>query len=138
MKEMGYDVRRGKGLNFGKGQCIPLHPFVPKGKPANYYDQTRRGLGYTTLSVQSDSEYEKSLPSHSSDSSDRSSDVSVGIAFKKLFVNRTSNSQMEPEEDTEPFDTDPWARQLDLQWEKHFEQRDPPIEDKVIQIDVGD
>jgi len=27
---------------------------------------------------------------------------------------------------------------IDLQWEKHFEQRDPPTEDKVIQIDVGD
>jgi len=45
---------------------------------------------------------------------------------------------VEREEDIEPFDTDPWAQQLDLQWEKHFEQRDPPTEDKVIQIDVGD
>ena len=35
-------------------------------------------------------------------------------------------------------DTDPWAQQLDLQWEKHFKQRYPPTEDKVIQIDVGD
>ena len=50
----------------------------------------------------------------------------------------TSNSQVEPEEDIEPFDTDPWPQQLDLQWEKCFEQRDPPTKDKVIQIDVGD
>ena len=42
MKEMGYNLRRGEGLNFRKGQHIPLQPFVPKGKPANYYDQTRR------------------------------------------------------------------------------------------------
>ena len=27
---------------------------------------------------------------------------------------------------------------MDLQWEKRFEQRDPPTEDKVIQIDVSD
>jgi len=50
----------------------------------------------------------------------------------------TSTSQAEPEENIEPFDTDPWAQQLNLQWEKHFEQRDPPTEDKVVQIDVGD
>ena len=49
-----------------------------------------------------------------------------------------STSQVEPEEDIGPFDTDLWAQQLDLQWEKRFEQRDPPTEDKVIQIDVGD
>ena len=45
---------------------------------------------------------------------------------------------MEPEEDIKSFDADPWAQQLDLQWEKYFEQRDPPTEDKVIQINVGD
>jgi len=47
-----------------------------------------------------------------------------------------STSQVELEEDTGSFDTDLWAQQLDLQWEKRFEQR--PTEDKVIQIDVGD
>ena len=50
----------------------------------------------------------------------------------------TSTSQVKLEEDIEPFDTDPWAQQLNLQWEKRFEQHDHPIEDKVIQIDVGD
>ena len=29
------------------------------------------------------------------------------------------------------------AKQLDLQWEKRFEQRELPTEDKVIQVDVG-
>ena len=60
------------------------------------------------------------------------------VAFKKLFVNMTATSQVEPEDDLEPFDTDQWAQQLDLQWEKRFEQRDPPTEDKIIQVDVGD
>jgi len=111
-----------------KGSAIPLHPLVPKGKPANYYDQTRRRLGYTTLCVQYDLEFEKPLPLHSSDSSDWASDVSMGVAFKKFFTNMASTSQVEPEEDIEPFDTNPWAQQLDLHREKHFEQRDPPTE----------
>ena len=50
----------------------------------------------------------------------------------------TSFSQMEQDENIELFDTDPWAQQLDLQWEKRFEQRESPTEDKVIQVDVGD
>jgi len=46
-------------------------------------------------------------------------------------------SQAEQDNDIEPFDVDPWAQQLDLQWEKRFEQREPSTEDKVIQVDVG-
>jgi len=131
-------TRQGEGLNFERGRRIPLQPFVPKEKSANYYDQTRRGLGYTSQSVQSDLESKKPLLSHSSYLSDWESDVSMGVAFKKLFVNIISTSQVEPGEDIGPFNTDPWAEQLDLQWEKGFEQRDPPAKDKVIQIDVGD
>jgi len=67
---MGYNLHSGEGLNFGKGRRIPLQPIILKGKPANYYDQTHRGLEYTTPSIQSDSESKKPLPSHSSDSSD--------------------------------------------------------------------
>jgi len=37
------------------------------------------------------------------------------VAFKKLFVNMISTSQVELEEDIGPFDTDPWAQQLDFQ-----------------------
>jgi len=58
----------------------------------------------------------------------------VGVVFKKLFADMTSTSQVEQEEDVEPFDTDPWAQQLDLQWEKCFKQREPPTEDKVVQV----
>ena len=49
-----------------------------------------------------------------------------------------STSQVKPKKDIELFDVNLWAQQLDLQWEKRFEQRDPPTEDKVIQIDVDD
>jgi len=72
-------------------------------------------LGYITPSIQSNLESEKPLPSHSSNSSDWESDVSVRVAFKKLFVKMTSTFQVELEEDIEPFDTDLWAQQLDLQ-----------------------
>ena len=45
--------------------------------------------------------------------------------------------QLEQEEAIEMFDAEPWAQQLDLQWEKRFEQREPPTEDRVIQINLG-
>ena len=135
---MGYNLNCGDGLNFGKGRNIPLQSFVPNGKPANYYDRTHRGLGYVTQPPKLESEFDESLPSQLSNSSNWDFDISMGVVFKKLIANITSISQAEQDEDVEPFDTTPWAQQLDLQWEKHFEQRDPPMEDKVIQIDVGD
>ena len=52
--------------------------------------------------------------------------------IKNLFVNMTSISQLEQNEVIETSDTEPWARQLDLQWEKRFEQREPPTKVKVI------
>ena len=98
----------------------------------------RRGLRYVTLPPQSEPESDGSLPSQSSDSSSWDSDCSKGVVFKKLFANMTSFSQAEQDEDIEPFDVDPWAQQFDLQWEKRFEQHEPPTEDKLIQVDVGD
>ena len=62
----------------------------------------------------------------------------MGVVFKKLFANMTSISQTEQDEDIDPFNADPWAQQLDLQWDKHFDQREPLTEDKVIHVDVGD
>jgi len=54
--------------------------------------------------------------------------------FEELTVNMTSSSQLEPAEAT---DVEPWAQQLDFQWEKRFKQREPPTEDKVIQVNLG-
>ena len=48
MKKMGYNLKHREGLNFEKGRRSLLRNFMPKGKPANYYDNTRRGLGYVT------------------------------------------------------------------------------------------
>ena len=49
----------------------------------------------------------------------------------------TSINQLEYEEAIETFETEPWAQQFDFQWEKRFEQREPPTEDKVIQVNLG-
>ena len=109
-----------------------MQSFIPEGKLPNYYDRTRKGLGYITPPLQSKLESEGSLPSQSSDSSSWDFDGSVVVVFKKLFVDMTYISQTKQDEDIKPFDADPWAQQLDLQWEKCFEQREPPTEDKVI------
>ena len=112
-----------------------LRNFVPKGKPANYYDNTRRGLGYVTPTPPATVQFrdDEPMPSHSASSSKWDSDVSVGMMFENLTVNMTSSSQLEPAEAT---DEEPWAQQLDLQWEKRFELREPPTEDKVIQVNL--
>jgi len=82
---------------------------------------THVGVGYVTPSPQSELETDGSLPSQSSDSSSWDSTISVGIVFKMLFANMTSINQAEKDENVEPFDTDPWAQYLNLQWEKHCE-----------------
>jgi len=117
MRKMGYSLQRGNGLNFRKGRRGFLRNFVPKGKPANYYDKTRRGLGYVkpppSTSVRSKAN--RPIPSRSASSSEWESDVCVGTMFKSLSVNMTSSSQLEPAEAT---DVKPWAQQLDFQWKK--------------------
>ena len=43
MKKMGYNLQRKNGLNFESGRRNLLRTFILKGKPADYYDKTRRG-----------------------------------------------------------------------------------------------
>ena len=33
---------------------------------------------------------------------------------------------------------DPWIKRLNILWDICFEQREPPTEDKVIQVNMGD
>ena len=35
-------------------------------------------------------------------------------------------------------DTHPWIQHLNNLWDTRFEQREPPKEDKVVQINLGD
>ena len=89
---------------------------MPKGKPANYYDKTRRGLGYVTPPTPLQSEDNEFIPSHSAFSSEWESNVSTGMLFRNLSINMTSIDQLEHEEAIETFGAEPWAQQLDLQW----------------------
>ena len=107
MRKMGYNLQRGKGLNFRKGRRGLLQTFVPKGKPTNYYDKICKELGYVTPPTLLQSEDGESLPSHSATSSEWESDVSMGMLFKNLFVNMTSIDQLEHEEAIEMFDAEP-------------------------------
>ena len=104
---MGYNQQCGKGLNLGKGLRGLPRTFVPKGKPANYYDKTCCALGYITPPTPLPSKEDKSFPSHSSTSSEWESDVNVGVIFKDLYVNMTSIDQLEHEEAIETFNIEP-------------------------------
>ena len=35
-------------------------------------------------------------------------------------------------------DSDPWIKHLNILWDIHFKQREPPIKDKVTQINLKD
>ena len=67
------------------------------------------------------------------------SDVSVGKFFNELSVNMVSTSHPEDEnEEIIQSDTNPWIKHLNTPWDIRFEQREPPTEDKVTQINLGD
>jgi len=137
MRKMGYNLHHGKGLNFEKGRRDFLWNFMPEVKPTNYYNKTHKGLGYVKPPTLLQSKDNESILSHSSSSSKWESDVSTEMLFKNISVNMTSIDQLEHEEAIEIFDAEPWAQQLDLQWEKRFEQREPPTEDRIIQVNLG-
>lgn len=48
MKKMGYDLAKGRRLNFEKEKRTMLQSFSPKGKMLDYYDRTSERLGYFT------------------------------------------------------------------------------------------
>ena len=61
MKRMEYDFTKESDLNFGKGKQALLRSLVPKGKDADYYHKTQRGLSYVTIPISSDSESKKEV-----------------------------------------------------------------------------
>jgi len=112
---------------------------VPKGKLANYYAKTHRGLGYVTSPPPTSLQFEddESIPLRLASSSEWESDVSTRMLFKNLSVNMTLINRLEHEEAIETFDAKPWAQQLDFKWEKRFKQCKLPTEDKMIQVNLG-
>ena len=54
-------------------------------------------------------------------------------------MNMVSTSHLEDgDEEMIQSDTDPWIKHLNNLWDTRFEQREPPTEDKVVQINLGD
>ena len=102
MERMGYDFTKESGLNFGKGKQALLRSFVPKGKDPDYYHKTRKGLGYVSTPVSSDSRSEEEVyHDNSSSTSSWDSDIIVSIIFESLSVNMVSTSHLEDDgEDT--------------------------------------
>ena len=63
------------------------------------------------------------------------SDISIGNIFRELLVNMVSTSHLEDrDEEMTQSDTDSWIKHLNALWDTRFEQREPPTEDKVVQI----
>ncbi|XP_020262581.1 serine/arginine repetitive matrix protein 2-like [Asparagus officinalis] len=112
MEKWGYDFTLGKGFCFGRGPRVPTKvACVPKGKPDNYYGH-RRGLD---------------------------SDVSLGEVFKGLMSNMATVDPITMEEDDQlPTGEDPWIHHLNIQYGDRFDQREPPTEDKVVQVNMDD
>jgi len=90
--------------------------------------------------ISSTSESEESLYHYrSSGTSSWESDVSFDNIFKELSVNMISTSRPEDgDEEMIQSDADPWIKHLNTLWDVRFEQREPPTEDKVTQINLGD
>jgi hypothetical protein len=143
MEKMGYDLNRKPGLNFGKGKRTPLWYQLVRDKSPGYYQQHHRGLGYVTTPTSSDCEQDECTVScHSSETSSWDSDTSIGDAFRTLSVNMVAVNHLEVETEDQIKDLirpndDPWVKHLETLWDIRFEQRDPPTEDQVVQINLG-
>jgi len=76
-----------------------------------------------------------------SDSSDSTLQVPLQFSYEQtigdLSVNIVSTSHVEDEDKKMiQSDTDLWIKHLNTLWDMRFEQREPPTEDKVVQINL--
>ena len=128
MKNMGYDLTSGPGLNFSKGRRTLLWSFVPKGKAPDYYHQTRRGLGYVSTPIPLASESERviillPLIRH----------VIMGVRcqcrqhLQRTFSKHGFNKDLK-DRDEEIIQSDiySWIKHLNTLWNICFEQRETP------------
>src|SRR3954470_5728264 len=98
MQRWGSDLEEKPGLNYWKGvRALPL-PFIPEGKEANYYQEAKRGLGYTSPPLRlSHGPTCLRIVSrdYSSNTSSWESDVSIGGLFEGLSINMVFASPLE-------------------------------------------
>ena len=105
---------------------------------------TQRGLGYVSTPVLLNFESKEEVyHDNSSTISSWDSDVSVGGIFESLSVNMVTASHLKDDvedtfksEELIQSDSDPWIKHLNSILDVHFEQREPPTEDKVTQINL--
>ena len=66
--------------------------------------------------------------------------IIIGLAGgQALSVNMISTSHLKDrDEEMIQSDTDPQIKHLNALWDTRFEQCEPPTEDKVLQINLGD
>jgi len=137
---MGYDLADGPDLNFGKGRRTLLWSFVPKGKTPDYYHRTRRGLGYVSTPISSPLSLKSRYITTARQTHHHGSQMSVSVtSSKKTFSKHGFN---------EPPGRWRWRNNLiryrslnqtpNALWDIRFEQREPPIDDKVTQVNLGD
>src|SRR4051812_22854230 len=135
MERWGYHFKDKEGLNYGKGRKAPLEVFNSR----RWKDH--RGLGYSSTPDQSDMDSNPlARYDHSSNTSSFNSDISVGTLFEPVSVNMAS-ALLEPDDDEiELIDTvdDPWIRHLNMLWDIRFEQCEPPTDDALLQVNMGD
>src|SRR3954470_24331731 len=71
---------------------------------------------------------------------DYDSDFSMGALFGPVSVNIVSAEPEPNNNEIELIDTedDPWIKHLNMLWDIRFEQRELPIEDALLQVNMDD
>ena len=144
---MGVRFRRETWAKLQEGRQSPTSPFHPRREGTNYYQEAKRGLGYTSPPLRLNHRltcFRVVSRDYSASTFSWESDVSIGGLFEGLSINMVSASPLEDLEDMECDDSlledddDPWIRHLNTLWDIRFEQREPPTDDKLVQIDLGE
>src|SRR4051812_7732137 len=98
MQQRRDDLEEEKGVDYGEGVGALPFPFVPEGKEANYYQEAKRGLGYTSPPLRlsrTPTCFKIISRDYSSSTSSWESDVSIGGLSEGLSINMVSSSPLE-------------------------------------------
>lgn len=113
-----------------------------EGKSINYYSETKYGLGYTSseleMNILQQISSESTLaPSQSVSNHD--SDYDLKRMFQQMIINMVSTTANFVQERSDYEDLPKaWAQKMVAQWELQVEQREPLIENQVVQMNMGD
>lgn len=133
MKNIGYNFK--DKLWQGSSNSLPS---ALKGKSIDYYEKTKRGLGYVSNSFSLASKFDDSIcHNHSCSTLSGDSDYGIGVLFKGLMVNMASISHLDDDKDRIlQSKDDPWIKHLNALWDSHFERCEPPTDNKLLQVNL--